>query len=133
MISSFVRSLCSPNMNCSSQSAVAMTPKFWVVCTGVGLGLLTLWMFATMSLKLVERYPVLKHIETALGGGPVVRAEAVDGAIVVSRRGGDFEIVSGYDLGVSYVSHDAEQVTLRLDESLTFVDLTPDAAIALRY
>ena len=62
-----------------------------------------------------------------------VRAEAVDGAIVMSRRGGDFEIVSGYDLGVSYVSHDADEVVLRVDESLTFVDLTPDAAIALRY
>jgi uncharacterized linocin/CFP29 family protein len=78
-------------------------------------------------------YPVMRHIETVLGGGPIVRAEAVDGAVVLSRRGGDFEIVSGNDLAVSYVSHDADSVVLRLDESLTFVDLTPDAAIALRY
>jgi tellurite resistance protein TerC len=49
-------------------AAVAMSPKFWVVCTGVGLGLLTLWMFATLSLRLVERFPVLKHTAFALIG-----------------------------------------------------------------
>jgi hypothetical protein len=39
-----------------------------VVCTGVGLGLLTLWMFATVSLKLVERFPILKHTAFLLIG-----------------------------------------------------------------
>ena len=78
-------------------------------------------------------YPVLRHIETLLGGGPIVRSEAVDGAVVMSRRGGDFEIVSGNDLAISYVSHDSDNVILRLDESLAFVDATPDAAVALRY
>ncbi len=78
-------------------------------------------------------YPVMRHIETVLGGGPIVRTEAVDGAVVMSQRGGDFELVSGHDLAVSYVSHDAGSVVFRLDESLTFVDATPDAAVALRY
>lgn len=49
-------------------AAVAMSPKFWVVCTGVGLGLLTLWMFATLSLKLVEQFPILKHTAFLLIG-----------------------------------------------------------------
>lgn len=49
-------------------AAVAMSPKFWVVCTGVGLGLVTLWMFATLSLRLVERYPILKHTAFVLIG-----------------------------------------------------------------
>jgi len=49
-------------------AAVAMSPKFWVVCTGVGMGLLTLWMFATLSLRLVERFPILKHTAFALIG-----------------------------------------------------------------
>jgi YkoY family integral membrane protein len=49
-------------------AAVAMSPKFWVVCTGVGLGLLTLWMFATLSLKLVEKFPILKHTAFLLIG-----------------------------------------------------------------
>jgi tellurite resistance protein TerC len=49
-------------------TAVAMSPKIWVVCTGVCLGLLTLWMFATISLKLVEKYPILQHTAFLLIG-----------------------------------------------------------------
>ncbi|MFZ4766035.1 MAG: TerC family protein [Roseimicrobium sp.] len=49
-------------------AAVAMSPEFWVVCTGVGLGLLTLWMFATISLKLVQRFPILKQTAFLLIG-----------------------------------------------------------------
>ena len=49
-------------------TAVVMSPKLWVVCTGVGLGLLTLWIFASMSLRLVERFPILKHAAFLLVG-----------------------------------------------------------------
>lgn len=49
-------------------AAVAMSREFWVVCTGVGLGLLTLWMFATLSLRLVEKIPILKHTAFVLVG-----------------------------------------------------------------
>ncbi len=49
-------------------TAVAMSSKLWIVCTGVGLGLLTLWMFATVSLTLVRRFPVLKHVAFQLIG-----------------------------------------------------------------
>lgn len=49
-------------------TAVAMSDKMWVVCTGVCLGLLTLWLFATLSLKLVEKYPILQHTAFLLIG-----------------------------------------------------------------
>ena len=49
-------------------TAVAMSPKIWVVCLGVCLGLLTLWMFATLSLRLVEKYPILQHTAFLLIG-----------------------------------------------------------------
>jgi YkoY family integral membrane protein len=49
-------------------TAVAMSSVIWVVCTGVFLGLLTLWMFATISLRLVERFPVLQHTAFLLIG-----------------------------------------------------------------
>lgn len=49
-------------------TAVAMSPKLWVVCLGVFLGLLTLWLFATVSLKLVEKYPILEHTAFLLIG-----------------------------------------------------------------
>ncbi|MEO7099702.1 MAG: hypothetical protein ABI162_10100 [Luteolibacter sp.] len=49
-------------------AAVAMSPKMWVVVTGVCLGLLTLWMFATVSLKMVEKFPILQHTAFLLIG-----------------------------------------------------------------
>lgn len=49
-------------------TAVAMSPELWIVCTGVGLGLLTLWLFATVSLKLVKRFPILNHTAFLLIG-----------------------------------------------------------------
>ncbi|MBC8126825.1 MAG: DUF475 domain-containing protein [Gloeobacteraceae cyanobacterium ES-bin-144] len=49
-------------------TAVAMSPDIRVVCLGVCLGLLTLWLFATVSLKLVEKYPILQHTAFLLIG-----------------------------------------------------------------
>lgn len=49
-------------------TAVAMSPDIRVVCLGVCLGLLTLWMFATVSLRLVEKYPILQHTAFLLIG-----------------------------------------------------------------
>lgn len=49
-------------------TAVAMSPDIRVVVIGVCLGLLTLWMFASISLKLVEKYPILQHTAFLLIG-----------------------------------------------------------------
>lgn len=49
-------------------TAVAMSPDIRVVVIGVCLGLLTLWMFASLSLKLVEKYPILQHVAFLLIG-----------------------------------------------------------------
>jgi uncharacterized linocin/CFP29 family protein len=77
-------------------------------------------------------YPVLERLRLILGG-PVVYAPAVDGAIVLSMRGEDFELYSGQDVAIGYDSHDAENVLLYLEESLTFHAHSPEAAVALRY
>ena len=77
-------------------------------------------------------YPVLERLRLILGG-PVVYAPAVDGAVVLSMRGEDFELYSGQDVSIGYDSHDAERVSLYLEESLTFHAHTPEAAVALRY
>jgi uncharacterized linocin/CFP29 family protein len=77
-------------------------------------------------------YPVLERLRLILGG-PVVYAPAVDGALVLSMRGDDFELSSGQDIAIGYQSHDATSVTLYLEESLTFHAHSPEAAIALRY
>ena len=77
-------------------------------------------------------YPLLQHLGLILGG-PVIWAPAVDGAIVLSQRGGDFTLTVGQDTSIAYLSHTADEVTLELQETVTFVACTPQAAIALRY
>ncbi len=49
-------------------AAVAMSPDIRIVCLGVVLGMLTLWMFASLSLKLVEKFPILEHTAFLLIG-----------------------------------------------------------------
>jgi uncharacterized linocin/CFP29 family protein len=65
--------------------------------------------------------------------GPLVWAPAVDGAIVMSLRGGDFELTVGQDLSIGYASHDERSVRLYLLESFAFRVLTPEAAVAMVY
>ena len=75
-------------------------------------------------------YPLLDHLRKIIGG-PLVWAPGVEGAVVVSQRGGDFLLEVGDDISVGYASHDAESVELYLVESLTFRVATPEAAVAL--
>lgn len=77
-------------------------------------------------------YPVLEHLRLIVEG-PVLWAPAVDGAIVMSQRGADFELVVGQDLSIGYLDHDAESVRLYLEESITFRAASPEAAVALAY
>jgi uncharacterized linocin/CFP29 family protein len=75
-------------------------------------------------------YPLLDHLRKILDG-PVVWAPGVQGAIVLSLRGGDFLFESGQDLSIGYESHDAEVVRLYLEESFSFRVATAEAAVAL--
>ena len=75
-------------------------------------------------------YPLLEHLRKIIDG-PLVWAPGVDGAVVVSMRGGDFLFDSGEDLSVGYESHDAEAVRLYIEESFSFRVVTPEAAVSL--
>jgi uncharacterized linocin/CFP29 family protein len=75
-------------------------------------------------------YPLLDHLRE-IAGGPIVWAPGVEGAVVVSMRGGDFLLECGQDLSIGYDSHDAEEVRLYLEESFSFRVATPEAALAL--
>lgn len=77
-------------------------------------------------------YPVLEHIRLILGG-PIVWAPAVDGAVVVSQRGGDHVLTLGQDWSIGYRSHTADAVELYLEASLDFEVRETGAAAALRY
>ncbi|HEU5265663.1 MAG TPA: family 1 encapsulin nanocompartment shell protein [Jatrophihabitans sp.] len=75
-------------------------------------------------------YPVRRHLEDLLDG-EILWAPALDGAALVSGRGGDFELRIGQDLSIGYASHDATSVTLYLEETFTFLVYTPEAAVSL--
>jgi uncharacterized linocin/CFP29 family protein len=77
-------------------------------------------------------YPVLEHIRLILGG-PIVWAPSVDGAVVVSLRGGDYTLSAGQDFAIGYVDHTDSAVELYLEESFTFTVVDDRAAVALRY
>jgi uncharacterized linocin/CFP29 family protein len=77
-------------------------------------------------------YPVLEHLKLILGG-PVVWAPAVDGAVVVSQRGGDYTIVLGDDLSIGFGGTSATGVRLYLEESFALVICEDRAAVALVY
>jgi uncharacterized linocin/CFP29 family protein len=76
-------------------------------------------------------YPLLEHLRKILEG-PIIWAPGVEGAVVVSLRGGDFVFESGQDLSIGYDSHDPEAVRLYLEESFSFHVATPEAAVALK-
>ncbi|HEX4720570.1 MAG TPA: family 1 encapsulin nanocompartment shell protein [Thermoleophilaceae bacterium] len=75
-------------------------------------------------------YPLLEHLRKIIGG-PLVWAPGVDGAVVVSQRGGDFLFEVGQDLSIGYTAHDADTIELYLLESFTFRVASDDAAVAL--
>jgi uncharacterized linocin/CFP29 family protein len=77
-------------------------------------------------------YPILEHVRRIVEG-PIVWAPGLAGAVVVSLRGGDFELVVGRDFSIGYLDHDAKRVRLYIEESFTFRLLSPQAAVPLAY
>jgi uncharacterized linocin/CFP29 family protein len=64
--------------------------------------------------------------------GDILWSPALDGGVLLSTRGGDFELTVGQDVAIGYASHDREQVELYLVESFTFRVLEPAAAVELK-
>ena len=75
-------------------------------------------------------YPIREHLNR-LVHGDIIWAPAIDGAFVLTTRGGDFDLRLGTDVSIGYLSHDAETVALYLEETMTFVVYTAEASVAL--
>jgi uncharacterized linocin/CFP29 family protein len=75
-------------------------------------------------------YPIHEHLNR-LVDGEIIWAPAIDGAFVLSTRGGDFDLQLGTDVSIGYLSHDADTVQLYLQETLTFLNYTAEASVAL--
>jgi uncharacterized linocin/CFP29 family protein len=75
-------------------------------------------------------YPVLEHVKR-LVDDKIIWAPAMNGAFVLTTRGGDFDLHIGQDVSIGYLTHTDSKVELYLQESFTFLFLTSEAAVAL--
>jgi len=75
-------------------------------------------------------YPVLEHVKKFVKD-EIIWAPAIAGAFVLTTRGGDFDLHIGQDVSIGYLSHTDSIVRLYLQETLTFLLLTTEAAVAL--
>jgi uncharacterized linocin/CFP29 family protein len=75
-------------------------------------------------------YPVLEHVKR-LVEGKIIWAPAIDGAFVVTTRGGDLDLHIGQDTSIGYWSHTDTQIRLYLQETFTFLYLTSESSVAL--
>ena len=75
-------------------------------------------------------YPVLEHVKRIVDGN-LIWAPAIEGAFVLTTRGGDFELTIGQDVSIGYLSHTDSVVRLYLQETFTFRVLTGEASVAV--
>ncbi len=77
-----------------------------------------------------QGYPVQEHIRRQVDG-EIIWAPAIEGALLLSTRGGDFELHLGQDVAIGYLGHDSSSVQLYLQETMTFLVYTAEAAVTL--
>jgi len=78
-----------------------------------------------------DGYAIRKRIEGQIVDGPLVHASSIQGAVLLSVRGGDFQLSVGQDLAVGYATYDKKNVELFITESFTFRVLETAAAVFL--
>jgi uncharacterized linocin/CFP29 family protein len=92
--------------------------------------LLSADVYTQVSETTAQGYPIREHLNR-LVDGEIIWAPAIDGAFVLSTRGGDFDLQLGSDVCIGYLSHDADFVQLYLQETMTFLCYTAEASVAL--
>ncbi|MEI4389961.1 family 1 encapsulin nanocompartment shell protein, partial [Streptococcus agalactiae] len=63
-------------------------------------------------------YPIRTHIERLIPDGEIIWAPAIDGAFVLTTRGGDYELTLGQDVSIGYLSHDADSVRVYFQQTM---------------
>ncbi len=80
-----------------------------------------------------DGYPLRRRFAETLPDVTLIWAPALQGgAVLLSTRGGDYELTVGQDLSVGYAVHDRTDVELYLTESFTFRILEEKAAVFLK-
>jgi uncharacterized linocin/CFP29 family protein len=87
-------------------------------------------LYRDLSARTEGGYPMLSHVKRLIEG-PLVWAPGLEGGLVISQRGGDFELTVGQDFSIGYLDHTADKVRLYIEESFTFLILSKQAAVPL--
>ena len=86
--------------------------------------------YTTVSETTDHGYPIREHLARVMDG-EIIWAPAIEGAFLLTGRGGDYELRLGQDLSIGYLSHDSEFVQLYFQESLTFLAYTAESSVVL--
>ncbi len=86
--------------------------------------------YTTLAETRDHGYPVLEHVKRIVDGN-LIWAPAIQGAFVLTTRGGDFQLNLGQDVSIGYLSHNESVVKLYLQETFVFRVLTSEASVAL--
>lgn len=92
--------------------------------------LLSAEVYTKVSETTQHGYPIREHL-SRLVGGDIIWAPAIDGAMVLTTRGGDYDLQLGTDVAIGYTSHDTDTVHLYLQETMTFLCYTAEASVCL--
>jgi len=112
--------------------AQALTALRTVGVQGPYALLLSAELYTAASETVDHGHPVHEHLQRLVGDdGAIVFAPALDGAIVLTMRGGDYALTLGQDVAIGYLSHDADGIRLYAQESLTFSAYTSEASVVL--
>jgi uncharacterized linocin/CFP29 family protein len=87
-------------------------------------------LYKDLAARTDSGYPIMSHVQRLIDG-EIVWAPGIDGGLVISQRGGDFELSVGQDFSIGYLEHNSERVRLYIEESFTFLILTTQAATPL--
>jgi uncharacterized linocin/CFP29 family protein len=87
--------------------------------------------YAGLAQAAEDGYPIRERVRRVLDG-PMLWAPQVEGAAVLSTRGGDYKLTVGQDLSIGYAGRDQKKVTLYLTESFTFQVRERAAAVHLK-
>jgi uncharacterized linocin/CFP29 family protein len=87
-------------------------------------------LYKDLASRTESGYPILSHVKRLIDG-EIVSAAGMEGGLVISQRGGDFEITVGQDFSIGYLDHDDARVQLYIEESFTFLILSEQAAVPL--
>lgn len=86
-----------------------------------------------MQTTILGGYPVLEIVRKLLGeGARIVWADTLEGAYILSARGGDFAMHLASDAAIGYAGCDERSVQLYLEEAFSFQLIDGDAAISFQ-